>query len=228
MAAPLTVLQAVTAMRIHNETHADVFEKCHAQLPDASPVLADYLRLIKDEPHAWLRSLPPNWKCQSYFLKARAAVNAMASLHAVATAMEREDPDLLPALRATVRRRLMSKDLDAVINERRGRSTTAAPSDDRSEAPESEIGHGSDESSVGPETNPVCDAGPPVERLREACLAYCEATDRTTLAAMMRALWSPGSDYELPGEKAALLDLVPAMEDGASVSDVFRAITGRL
>lgn len=226
MAAPLTVLQACTALRLHNDTHADVFEKCHSQLPDASPILADYLRLIKDEPDEWLRSLPRNWKCSSYFLKARAALNAMASLHAVGTAMAREDPDLLPALRATVRRRLMSKDLDAVINERRGRSTTAAPSDDRSEActrsPESELGSGSDDTG-----NPVCDAGPPVERLREACLAYCEATDRTTLAAMMRALWSPGSDYELPGERAALLELVPAMEDGASVSDVFRAITGQ-
>lgn len=225
MAEPLTVLQAVTALRLHNDTHADVFEKCHAQLPDASPILADYLRLIKDEPDEWLRSLPKNWKCQSYFLKARAALNAMASLHAVVTAMEREDADLLPSLRNTVRRRLMSKDLDAVIKERRGGVSVRS----EGSVAASEAGAGSDSGAESDGTegpNPVSIVGPPVERLRDACLAYAEATDRHAIAAIMRSLWGTGPfEYELPGEKEVLMELVPAMEDGASVADVYRAIT---
>lgn len=173
MTDALAVADAVAALRARNDAHADIFQKAHDALTRPAghvPPLVDYLRIIKDEPIEWLRTLPDGWKCLSYFHKARAAVNALIAIQDVADAIHREDPDLLPALRTTIRTRLKSQHMHAVARERAG--LPAADPDD----PDPD-----DQSSLDPAD--VC------ARMKQACFDFCRATHKHALLAVLTAFW---------------------------------------
>jgi hypothetical protein len=62
-----------------------------------------------------------------------------------------------------------------------------------------------------------------VRRIRAACIAFCEATERNGLAAFMRAIWDNNATI-LPYEADMLEEIVPRLLDGELERTVCRAI----
>jgi hypothetical protein len=203
MTDSLTVADAVAALRARNDTHADIFEKSYAALKRPAghvPPLIDYIRLIKDEPIEWLRTLPDSWKCLSYFLKARAAVNALISVKEVVDSMQRQDPHLLPALRSTIRTRLKSKHMDAVAKERAG-LPAADPEDDQvgGDSVGEESAHEMPEACSADACSKVCG------RLKHACVEYCRVANKFAVLTLLTALWDDDCADDIAVQVARLV-----------------------
>ena len=183
--------------------------------------LEEYVVSIAHNTRLWVMRLPRSWNSKAALTLAKRALYDVAKVPEISEALG----SALTDLKTSLAREFQEDILKVIMDERRGTDEGDCDADGDCDA-EVDLVEGSSEKGEIPPPHEGCEypGRYSARSIRAACVAFCDATERRGLAAIMHALWDDNETVVYHDEARMLEDIVPRLLAGATVTEVYRAI----